>query len=114
MCVLLYARKNFGHIMIYPPAFVRPSKHFGFRGYITVKRTIGSFRDQRVYGLVALKKTKKITKKIAPKPKMLERPSVRLSVRPLAIWFPEHNLSFIWPQYSNFIGGLLFEGGNTL
>jgi hypothetical protein len=23
--------------------------------------------------------------------------SVRLSVRPLAIWFPEHNLSSIWP-----------------
>jgi hypothetical protein len=38
---------------------VLPSKHFRFRGYITVKRTKGSFRDERVYGLVALKKTKK-------------------------------------------------------
>jgi hypothetical protein len=67
--------------MLYPLASLRlscPSKHFGFRGYITVKRTrtIGSFHDQRVYGLVALKKTKKTTKKIAPKPKMLERLSI--------------------------------------
>jgi hypothetical protein len=25
------------------------------------------------------------------------RPSVRRSVRPLTIWFPEHNFSSIWP-----------------
>jgi hypothetical protein len=40
----LYARKNFGHIMLYPLAT-----------------------------------------------------SVRLSVRPLAIWFPEYNVDAIWP-----------------
>jgi hypothetical protein len=47
--IFLYARKNFGHIMLYPLASVCPS--------------------------------------------------VRPSVRPLAIWFPEHG-----PKYSNFIG----------
>jgi hypothetical protein len=32
-------------------------------------------------------------KRKAHKPQML----TRLSVRPLPIWFPEHNVCFIWP-----------------